>query len=67
MSESTIKKGDFQNPHFDRCIYILERKDFSKNIYVIQDDDYLVIVTLNADKIQSYMNYLMQGFLLERY
>lgn len=63
FEKALIEKG-FKNSPVDRCIYILDRGDISKNIYVILYVDDLVIVTENSETMNSFKNYMMNKFLM---
>lgn len=58
----TLKEKIFVNSLVDRCLYILDRKDTSKNIYVILYVDDLVIATANLEIMNSFKDYLMNKF-----
>lgn len=62
MFEEALKEKGFKNSLVDRCIYILDRGHFSKNIYVVLYVDDLVIVTANIETMESFKKYLMHKF-----
>ncbi|CAD6238878.1 GSCOCG00012546001-RA-CDS, partial [Cotesia congregata] len=60
--ESTLKEINFQNSPADRCIYILDLGDISKNIYVVLYVDDLVIATQDKNTMNNFKEYLMHKF-----
>ena len=61
FEQTLINKG-FRNSSVDRCIYILDKGDISKNIYIVLYVDDLVIATANQDSMQNFKNYLKNKF-----
>lgn len=62
--EKALTGKGFKNSPVDRCIYILDKGDITKNIYVVLYVDDLVIVTENIETMNSFKNYLMNKFLM---
>ena len=62
--EKALTEKGFKNSPVDRCIYILDRGDISKNIYVVLYVDDLVVVTANIETMNSFKNYVMNKFLM---
>ena len=60
--EKALKEKGFQNSSVDRYIYILDRGEVFKNIYVVLYVDDLVIATANNETMKSFKNYLMNKF-----
>ena len=50
FEQTLINKG-FRNWSADRCIYILDKGDISKNIYIVLYVDDLVIATANKESM----------------
>lgn len=63
FDKALTEKG-FKNSPVDRCIYILDRGDILKNIYIILYVDDLVIVTGNSETMSNFKNYMMNKFLM---
>ena len=61
FEKALIEKG-FQNSSVDRCIYLLDRGDISKNIYVVLYVDDLVIAIADIQTINNFKGYLMNRF-----
>lgn len=61
FEQSLIAKG-FQNSSVDRCIYMLDNGDISKNIYVVLYVDDLVIACANIETMNNFKMYLMTKF-----
>lgn len=62
MFELALKDKGFQNSSVDRCIYILDKGNIFRNIYVVLYVDDLIIATANAETMTSFKNYLMKKF-----
>lgn len=62
--KSLLHKKKFKNSLVDRSIYILDRGDNFKNIYVILYLDDLVNVTGNIKNEEYFKLYLMNKFLM---
>ena len=62
LFEKALKDKGFQNSSVDRCIYILNRGNISKNIYVVLYVDDLVIATANIETMSSFKSYLANKF-----
>lgn len=62
LFEKTLLEKGFTNSYGDRCMYILNRGDVSKNIYVVLYVDDLVICTADENTMQNFKNYLMNKF-----
>ncbi len=60
--EETLKEKGFKNSPSDHCIYILDRGDIVKNIYVVLYVDDIIIVTANINTMNSFKMYLMNKF-----
>lgn len=60
--EESLKGKGFKNSLVDRCIYMLDRGNISKNIYVILYVDDLVIVCANLETMNNFKKYLMSKF-----
>lgn len=60
--EQSLKEKGFQNSSVDRCIYILNKNDVNKNIYVVLYVDDLVISCANIQTMNNFKNYLMSKF-----
>ncbi|CAH2207849.1 jg3075, partial [Pararge aegeria aegeria] len=60
--EAALIKEGFQNSSVDRCIYILNKGDVSKNIYVVLYVDDLVIVCGDIEIMENFKRYLMSKF-----
>ena len=52
----------FQNSPVDRCVYILNRGDISKNIHIILNVDDLVIATEDINEMNRIKSYLGNKF-----
>ena len=52
--EKVLTEKGFKTSPVDKCIYILDRFDLLKNIYVILYVDDLVIVTADIDTMASF-------------
>lgn len=61
FERSLIEEG-FQNSSVDRCIYILNNGDISKNIYVVLYVDDLVIACANSETMNNFKRYLKSKF-----
>ena len=61
FERSLVKKG-FRSSSVDRYIYILERGNIFKNIYVILYVDDLVIATADMETLANFKMYLMKRF-----
>ena len=53
FEQTLINKG-FRNSSVDRCIYILDKGDISKNIYIVLYVDDLVIATAYEESLQNF-------------
>ena len=53
FEQTLINKGS-RNSSVDRCIYILDKGDISKNIYIVLYVDDLVIATANKESMQNF-------------
>lgn len=62
LFELSLKERGFQNSSVDRCIFILDKGDISKNIYVVLYVDDLVIACANNKTMMDFKNYLMNQF-----
>ncbi|CAH0564599.1 unnamed protein product [Brassicogethes aeneus] len=62
--EKALKQKGFKNSPVDRCLYILDRGDILKNIYVILYVDDIVIVTANSETMNCFKYYLINKFLM---
>lgn len=60
--EKALTEKGFQSSSVDRCIYILDRGDINKNIYVVLYVDDLVIATANVNTMNNFKRYLMNKF-----
>lgn len=60
--EKALKEKGFKNSSVDRCIYILDGKNISENIYVVLYVDDIVIATAKNETMQSFKNYLANKF-----
>ena len=60
--EKVLFEIDFKNSVEDRCVYILDKNDISKNIYVILYVDDLVIVTKDINVMNKFKDYLANKF-----
>ncbi|CAK9796153.1 Copia protein [Anthophora plagiata] len=61
FEKSLVEKG-FRSSSVDRCIYILDKGNIFKNIYVVLYVDDLVIATANRETMTNFKNYLMNRF-----
>ena len=60
--ERALKDIGFVNSEVDRCIYINDKRDISKNIYVLLYVDDVVIATENTQTMHKFKSYLMGKF-----
>ena len=60
--EKVLIEKEFQNSSVDRCIYLLDKGDISKNIYVVLYVDDLVIATADIQTMNIFKGYLMNRF-----
>lgn len=60
--EHALKEIGFQNSSVDRCIYMLDRGNIYKNIYVVLYVDDLVVVCANINTMTNFKRYLMSKF-----
>lgn len=60
--EQSLKEKGFQNSSVDRCIYVLNKGNIQKNIYVVLYVDDLVIISANKTTIDNFKKYLMSKF-----
>lgn len=57
-----LKDMGFKNSKVDPCLYILDKNNIDKNIYIVLYVDDLIISTKNKEILQVYKNNLMQKF-----
>lgn len=60
--ERTMKEIGFENSSVDRCIYVLDKGDTLKNIYVLLYVDDLVISTSSMETMNNFKFYLKGKF-----
>jgi len=60
--ESVLKDVGFKNLGVDRCIYILDKGDIKRNIYILLYVDDVVIATNKADTMSNFKSYLHDKF-----
>jgi len=60
--ESVLKDVGFKNLGVDRCIYILDKGDISRNIYFLLYVDDVVIATNKSDTMSNFKSYLHDKF-----
>ena len=60
--ENTLKEVGFKNSPVERCVYILDKGNIDKNIYVILYVDDLVIITKDVKRMTNFKNYVKQKF-----
>jgi len=58
--EHAIKEYGFKNSSVDRCIYLKDKDDIKKNMYVLLYD--LVIATSDIKGLANFKQYLMTKF-----
>ena len=52
--DSVLKDKGFSNSSVDRCIYILDKGNIFKNIYIVLYVDDLIIVTADKEVMNSF-------------
>lgn len=60
--DEVLKNRGFVNSSVDRCLYILDKNDVIRNIYVILYVDDLLIVTFDEITLTNFKQYLMKQF-----
>ena len=60
--EKILKEKGFESSSVDRCIYVLNKGDVFKNIYVVLYVDDIVIATANKETMTNFKCYLMKQF-----
>lgn len=61
--EQALKECDFVNSPVDRCIYILDKGDVRKNIYLFLYVDVLIIATADINQTKYFKEYVMNKFI----
>jgi len=60
--ESVLKDVGFENLRVDRCIYILDKGDISRNIYILLYVDGVVTATNKSGTMSNFKSYLHDKF-----
>lgn len=63
--EVVLKEKGFRNSAVDRCIYILDKGNVFRNIYVVLYVDDLVIATADIETMVSFKKYLTTKFCMK--
>ena len=59
-----LKQKGFKNSLVDRCLYILDKGDVTRNIYILLYVDDLLIITLDINTMKNVKQYLISRFLM---